>query len=131
MSHFGDSEAYYRQMRALFACVSEQYPSTLEAIGRANITIRLRTTGPDAAIVVHGRQRPVVTTFGDDEVAADLEIGMTGDTFHRILADELGLRQALGSGEVQVKGPIWKALSLGDLFTVCQRCYPAIDGKDR
>lgn len=131
MSYFHDSETYYRQMRALFAAISEQYPSTLEAIGRANMNIRLSTTDPDAAIVVHGRKRPVLTTFGDDDVTADLEIQMAGDTFHRILLDQLSLRQALGSSQVTVRGPIWKALSLGDLFTVGQRCYPAIVGQDQ
>ncbi len=130
MSYFSDSETYYRQMRALFAAISEQYPLTLEAIGRANLNIRLTTTDPAASIIVHGRKRPVLTTFGDDDVMADLEIQMTGDTFHRILLDELSLRQALGSGEVTVRGPIWKALSLGDLFTVGQRCYPAIVEQD-
>jgi len=131
MSYFHDSETYYRQMRALFAAISEQYPSTLEAIGRANMNIRLSTSDPVATIVVHGRKRPVTTTFGDDDVTADLEIEMTADTFHRILLDQLSLRQALGSSQVTVRGPIWKALSLGDLFTVGQRCYPAIVGQDQ
>ena len=81
---------------------------------------------PAAEIVIHGRETPVRTTFGENGVKPDLEIEMSADTFHKILLGELSLKTALGNGQMRVKGPIWKALSLGDLFTVSRRCYPDI-----
>ena len=51
---------------------------------------------------------------------------MAADSFHQILLGDLSLTTALGNGELKVKGPIWKALSLGDLFQVSRKCYPDI-----
>jgi putative sterol carrier protein len=68
----------------------------------------------------------VRTTFGENGVKPDLEIDMTSDTFHKILLDEMSLRTALGNGQMKVRGAIWKAMTLGDLFTVSRKCYPDI-----
>jgi putative sterol carrier protein len=86
----------------------------------------MRTSGPAADIVIHGRERPVRITYGDNGAKADLQIEMAADTFHRILLGELSLKTALGNGQMKVKGPIWKAMSLGDLFHVSRLCYPDI-----
>lgn len=126
MPFYSDTEAFYESMRELFACVQDNYPKATESIGNARVNIRLRATGPAGDIVIHGRERPVVTTFGEDDVKLDLEIELAADAFHKILLGELSLRQAMGNGQVKVKGPIWKALSLGDLFAVSQKCYPGI-----
>jgi putative sterol carrier protein len=128
MPYYSDSESYYVNMRILFACVKEKYGKATESISKANVNIRLRTTSPAADITIMGREKPVRTVFGEDGVKPDLEIDMAADTFHRILLGELSLKTALGNGQLKVKGPIWKAMSLGDLFTVSRWCYPDIIG---
>ena len=126
MPYYSDVESYYANMRTLFACVQEKHSKATESIGKANINIRLRTTAPAAEITIMGREKPVRTTFGENGVKPDLEIDMAADTFHHILLGELSLTTALGNGQMKVKGPIWKALSLGDLFSVSRVCYPDI-----
>lgn len=126
MPYYSDSESYYANMRTLFACLKENHPKATDAIGRSKMNILIRTTDPAADIVVLGRERPVRTTFGENGVKPDLEIHMTADTFHRILLDDLSLRTALGNGLMKVKGPIWKAMTLSDLFHVSRKCYPDI-----
>jgi len=126
MPFYSDTETYYENMRALFACVRTNYPRATEAIANARINIRVRTTAPDANIIIHGRARPVTITYGENGARPDLEIDLTADTFHKILLGEFGLRQTLSGGKMKIKGPIWKAMSLGELFKVTRQCYPDI-----
>jgi hypothetical protein len=126
MPFYSDSESYYASMRSLFQCVRANYPKATESIGAARINILLHTTGPAGDILIHGRERPVAITYGANGAKPDLQIDMAADTFHRILLGELSLKSALGNGQMRVKGPIWKAMSLGDLFTVSRKCYPDI-----
>jgi putative sterol carrier protein len=126
MPFYRDTESYYSNMRTLFACVQENYPRATEAIGKSKINIRIHTTAPAADVVILGRETPVRTTFGENGVKPDLEIEMAADTFHKILLGDLSLRTALGNNQLKVKGPIWKAMSLGDLFHVSRQCYPGI-----
>lgn len=126
MPFYSDSESYYANMRTLFACVQERFPKATEAIGRSKINIRVRTTGPAADVIILGRETPVRITYGENGVKPDLEIELTADTFHKILLGDLSLKTTLGNGQMRVKGPIWKAMSLGDLFTVSRKCYPDI-----
>lgn len=113
-------------MQALFACVETSYPKATDAIASAKLTVKLKMREPAAEIVIHGKQKPVKTTFGVDGVKADLEIEMTADTFHHVLMGELPMQKALKSGAMKVKGNIFKAMALGDLIVVSQRCYPEI-----
>lgn len=126
MPYYTSTEQFYANLRALFACVAASYPRSGEAIAAARMVIRLRTTAPAGEIVINGQQRPVQTTFGANGVRADLDIDLTADTLHRILLGELSLTKALGSGQLKVRGPIWKTLALSELFTVGQRCYPGV-----
>ena len=126
MPFYSDTESYYTNMRTLFACVQEKYPKATEQIGKSKINIRIHTNAPAADIIIHGRESPVRTTFGENGVKPDLEIEMAGDTFHKILLGDLSLTNALSNGQLKVKGPIWRAMSLGDLFAVSRKCYPAI-----
>lgn len=126
MPFYTDTEQFYRNLRALFACVAVNYPRASDAIAAAHLIIRLRTTAPAGEIVINGRQKPVETTFGVNSTRPDLDIQLAADTLHRILLGELSLTKALGAGQLKVHGPIWKTLALGELFTVGQRCYPGI-----
>ncbi len=126
MPFYRDSEQLYTSFKALFACVETSYPRAHDAIRAARLVIRLRLSQPAAEIHLDGRQNPVRAAFGPRDVRPDLDIELAADTLHRILLGELTLTKALGSGQMKVKGPILKALTLGDLFTTGQRCYPGV-----
>jgi putative sterol carrier protein len=126
MAYYSDSEAFYGKMKALFACVETKHPQATDSIAGSRLIIKLIMREPQAEIVIDGRQRPVKTTFGVDGVKPDLEVDMEADTFHRVLLGELPLQKAFGSGQMRVKGNIFRAMTLGNLITVSQRCYPEI-----
>ncbi len=126
MPFYADTEQFYSNLRALFACIATSYPRASDAIAAAHLVIRLRTTAPAGEIVINGRQKPVQTSFGVNDARADLDIHLAADTLHHILLGELALSKALAAGQLKVHGPIWKTLALGELFTVGQRCYPGI-----
>ena len=75
---------------------------------------------------LNGRETPFVAHFGPTQGKADLEVGLTADTLHQILLGKLWLTKALGAGKLDVKGPMMKAMALGDLFLKSQKIYPAI-----
>ena len=113
----------------LFACVQENYPKATESIGKRTINILMRTSQPAADIVDPGPGDILSRlSYGEDGVKPDLQIEMSADTFHKILLGDLSLKTALGNGQMKVKGSILKAMSLGDLFTVSRKCYPASSG---
>ncbi len=126
MPFYADTEQFYSNLRALFACVAAHHPRASDAIAASHLVIRLRTTAPAGEIVINGRQKPVQTTFGPAAARPDLDIQLAADTLHRILLGELSLAKALGTGQLKVQGPIWKTLALSELLTVGQRCYPGI-----
>ncbi len=132
MPFYSDSDSYYANMRTLFTCIQENYPKATEAIGKSKINILVQTTAPAGEVMILGREHPVRITYGQNGVKPDLEIEMASDTFHKILLGDLSLKTALGNGQMKVKGPIWKAMSLGDLFVVSRKCYPdIIAGKEQ
>ncbi|MGQ9490723.1 MAG: SCP2 sterol-binding domain-containing protein [Anaerolineae bacterium] len=92
----------------------------------ARLVIRFRLHQPTAEIYIDGRQNPVRAAFGPRDTRPDLDIELAADTLHRILLGELTLTKALSSGQMKVKGPIFKTLTLGDLFATGQRCYPRV-----
>ncbi len=123
---YQDSEQLYASFRALFSCVEASYPRVHDAIRAARLVIRFRLSQPTAEIYIDGRQNPVRATFGPRDVRPDLDIELAADTLHRILLGELTLTKALGSGLMKVRGPIFKTMTLGDLFVTGQRCYPGV-----
>lgn len=126
MAYYKDSEAFYGKMKALFSCVQANHPKATDAIAGSKLLIKLTMREPQAEIVIDGRQQPVSISYGIDGVKPDLEVEMTADTFHRVLLGELPMQKAFGGGQMRVKGNIFRAMALGDLISVSQRCYPDI-----
>lgn len=126
MPFYRDSEQLYASFKALFLCMEASYPRVHDAIRSARLVIRFRLSQPTAEIHIDGRQNPVRAAFGPREVRPDLDIELAADTLHRILLGELTLTKALSSGQMKVRGPIFRALTLGDLFATGQRCYPGV-----
>lgn len=126
MPFYATTEEFYRSLRLLFDCVDTNYPHWGDGIAAARMVILMRTTAPTGEIVFDGRAGAVQVTFGADAARPDLEVSLTADTLHRLLLGELAVGKAFSGGQVKVKGPIWKARGIGDLFVVSQRCYPGI-----
>jgi hypothetical protein len=126
MPFFADTDQLYTCTKVLFAQIEEQDRGAADAILASHLVIRLRCTGPDGEIILNGRQRPVQTTFGPSRLRPTLDIELTADTLHCIMLGEQSMKEALANGKLKVRGPVWKALALADLFHQGQALYPQI-----
>ena len=123
MAVYVDSEQLYTNVEALFALIAEENPGAADAVLASRLVIRLRCTEPDAEITINGRQRPLETTFGPTRLRPTLDIELAPNTLHSIMLGELGLKKALADGLLKVRGPVWKAKALADLFRQAQELY--------
>jgi hypothetical protein len=113
-------------MQTLFARMRDMTPDPMDALVSSRINIRINLTDPFAIININGRRRPVSIDYGSSNGRADLEIGMTADTLHLILLDEYSIKTGFSNGELKVRGPIWKAVSLVDIFNNGRSFYPQV-----
>jgi len=126
MTFYEDVSRLHAVLRRLFDEIESANPRAADLLHRSRLLIRLKTTAPTTDIWINGRQRPLDIYFGHARLHANLEVALTGDSLHQILLGELSLTKALGSGRLQVEGPIWKAKALADLFEQGQAVYPQI-----
>jgi hypothetical protein len=126
MALFADSEQLYIATKALFARIAEEDPGAADAILASHLVIRLRSTEPETEITINGRKRPLQTTFGPSSVRPTLDIEVPADTLHQIMLGEQSMKKALADGRLKVRGPVWKAMALADLFRQGQTLYPEV-----
>jgi hypothetical protein len=123
MAVYADAEQLYTYVEALFALIEDKDPGAADAVLASRLVIRLRCTEPDAEITINGRRRPLETTFGPTRLRPTLDIELATDTLHSIMLGEIGLKTALADGLLKVRGAIWKAKALADLFRHGQELY--------
>jgi len=123
MAVYTDAGQIYRYVQALFALIAEQEPGAADAVLASRLVIRLRCTEPVAEITINGRRRPLETTFGPTSVRPTLDIRLAPNALHAIMLGDLGLKKALADGLLEVRGPVWKAKALADLFQQAQGLY--------
>lgn len=110
----------------LFERLQEENARAAEQMLRSRLLIRLRCYHPTAEIWINGRRRPLSTHFGHQRLHPDLDIALETDTLHDILLGQLSLTKALGNGRLEVRGPLWKAKALADLFRQGQSLYAQV-----
>jgi hypothetical protein len=103
--------------------IAEKNPGATDAVLASRLVICLHFTEPDAEITLNGRRRPLETTFGPTSLRPTLDIELAADTLHDIMLGELGIGKAVTGGLLEVRGPIWKAKALADLFHQGQQLY--------
>jgi len=126
MPIFSDTEQFYACMRAVFARMGQDDPSAGKAISRAGLILRLTLHDPPAQITIDGRHNPLQISYGPSSLRPDLEVALSSDTLHKILLGQLNGMSALGAGLLTVRGPVLRALMLGDLFGHLQAVYPGV-----
>jgi hypothetical protein len=126
MPVFPTSDQLLQTLEMLFERVQDGYPDTMRKVSSARVIIRFRCHDPQAEITMNARKNPVQFDFGETKFRPDIDIELSGNILHAILLGEIGLSKALGMGELKVKGPVWKAFVLQDVFQHGQALYPAI-----
>jgi hypothetical protein len=126
MPVFQTSDQLLKTLEMLFERVQDGYPDTMRKVSSARAIIRFRCHNPQADITMNARKNPVQFAYGETKLRPDIDIELSGDILHAILLGDVGLSKALGMGELKVKGPVWKAFVLQDVFQHGQALYPAI-----
>jgi hypothetical protein len=126
MGIYRDTEKLYRVLRAFFAQIQSENPEAAEAVSKARLILRLRTSDPFAEVTINGRKNPPEITYGMSTLRPDLEVDLSAQALHSILLAELPLGKAVSSRQVKVRGSIWKSFVLEGIFQSGQAIYPQI-----
>jgi len=125
MAVYQSSEQFYQVMDEVFAYVI-QHPQHIESFTRSNLVIRMRTTDPEAEILLDGRQPPLQVFFGPTPGRANLEISLTADLLHEMWLGRESTHMAFYSGRIRTAGNLLKAMQLSEVFAEAERIYPTI-----
>ena len=126
MVYYKSADQIYTILRALFESLRDENPNPVDTLVATRLNIRISLTDPEAQITIKARQPPVEVIYGEADGRADLEIGMTADQMHLILLDEYSIKTGFTNGELKVRGQVWKALSLADIFIKGRTYYPKV-----
>jgi hypothetical protein len=128
MAVFADQEQFYAVMQEVFDYVV-RHPQHTETFTRSNLVIRMRTTEPDAEILLDGRQPPLEVFFGPTPGLANLEVAMPADLLHALWLGKESTHKAFYTGRIRTTGNLLKAMQLGEVFQEAERIYPTVARK--
>ncbi len=126
MPFFANTKQLYVCAEQLIYRIQEEDPRASDAMAAARVAIRLNVSEPSGEIVINGRSRPVTAHFPPGHIQPDLDVYLSGDTLHQILLGQLGMQQAIARKLLQVKGPVFKVMTLAPLLQKSQQIYPLI-----
>ena len=126
MTIYASDTQLYSCFERLFAVIENHDPQAANALLKASLAIRFDCVAPRASITIHAPRAPVNVLYAPNDVRPASEIGRAADTLHCLLLGSIRLSKAVGSDLLDMKGPVWKTLALGDVFHSAQQLYPAI-----
>ena len=125
MPVYATADELYTVLQEVFAQVNKK-PAQIESFTSSNLVIRMRFSGPEAEVLLDGRQPPLEVFFGTRPGKADLELAMAADLLHQIWLGQAKLKEAFFGGQIQTKGNILRAMKLTDLFQEAENAYPLV-----
>lgn len=126
MPIYASDTQLYTCFQTLFGIIEAHDPKAADALLKASLAITFNCNTPAASITIDARRAPVQLAYGPTDVKPTIEVGLTADTLHCLLLGEIRLAKAIGSELVDLKGPVWKTLSLADIFHYAQQFYPGV-----
>ncbi len=126
MSVFENSDQLYNVLKITFSRMHQKYPEAAKKVTRSRLLLRMRTSSPTTETNINGRHNPAEVTYGPSTQRADIELDLPAEMLHRILMGELSLKTAYASGKIKLRGPLWRALILADIFQYSQAVYPQV-----
>ncbi len=128
MAVFQDEAQFYRVLKEVFDAIARRPEHTM-SFTRSNLVIRMRTTNPEAEVLLDGRQPPLQVFFGPRPGLANLEITMPADLLHDIWLGRESTHKAFYTGRIRTTGNLLKAMQLGEVFQEAERAYPSVARK--
>jgi len=126
MSVFSSSEQAYAVMKTLLDRIKEKDPKAAQQLVNSRLILRLRLRQPEAEITINVRHNPLEFEYGHSSLRPDLQLDVSADALHYILTGQLRFSKVLGSGQLKLHGPVWKAFVLQDLLRHLQALYPLV-----
>ena len=126
MTIYRDSDQLYSTLRLLFDQVGQTSDQVGQTLSKSRLIIRLWLTSPPAEILLDGRKNPPQVIYGASTLKPDLDIELSANALHFILLGELTLGRALSTGQLKVRGPVWKSFILEEIFHRGQALYPQV-----
>lgn len=117
---FRDAKAVYDRLGPLFRELLDDPDYGYMAKGSV---IRFRLTEPEAVLKLNCRKAPAEITCGEHDGPADLDLGMPAALLHEVLSGKSGLGDAYRQGLIQVRGSVFKLISLKPLLDAAARLY--------
>lgn len=121
---YADADQFRALFGLLFSGIEESDPDGMDPLIEEQMVICFAVRKPDVEMWVDGRAKPIVTSFGPNDVPATLTAKLTGNTLHELLLGSLPLGKALWRRRLKVKGSKTKAMRLESLLHACQAAYP-------
>jgi hypothetical protein len=128
MPVYADQHQFYAVMKEVFDYVV-QHPQHIESFTRSNLVIRMRTTQPEAEILLDGRQPPLEVFFGATPGLANLEVSMPADLLHEMWLGKESTHKAFYTGRIRTSGNLLKAMQLAEVFQEAEHIYPTVARK--
>lgn len=127
-SVFADDTQFYAVMKEVFDYIA-QHPQHIDSFTRSNLVIRMRTTGPEAELLLDGRQPPLQVFFGPTPGLANLEVALPADLLHEMWLGRESTHTAFYTGRIRTSGNLLKAMQLAEVFREAERIYPTVARK--
>jgi hypothetical protein len=103
-----------------------QRPDALAGLLVSKLRVCFKCVQPAGEIWLDASGRALQVAFGPRPgVRADMELSLSADTLHGLLARELSLKKAMGGGLIRVRGPAWRLPVLVKLIQAGRDYYPA------
>ena len=128
MAVYADAEQFYAVMKEVFDFVV-QHPQHIDSFTRSNLVIRMRTTEPDAEILLDGRQPPLQVFFGPRPGWRTWRSRCRPTCCTTCGWDKESTHKAFYTGRIRTSGNLLKAMQLGDVFQEAERIYPTVARK--
>ncbi|MFL5839086.1 MAG: SCP2 sterol-binding domain-containing protein [Thermoleophilaceae bacterium] len=112
MGHFKDDDDVYRFIGRLFQEMAAD-PELAPQFKKANTVMQYRLTDPESQITVEAcPQREIQVDLGPSDLDPEVIMTMDADTAHLFWLGKVNITAALGSGQIEAKGPVAKILKL-------------------
>jgi putative sterol carrier protein len=112
MGHFKDDDDVYRFIGRLFQEMAAD-PELAPQFKKANTVMQYRLTDPESQITVEAcPEREIQVDLGPSDLDPEVIMTMDADTAHLFWLGKVNITAALGSGQIEAKGPVAKILKL-------------------
>lgn len=117
---FRDTKAVYDRLGGLFKALLADPDYGRMARGSV---IRFRLSEPAAELRLNCRKDPAEVHCGASEGPADLELALPAGLLHEVLSGKAGLSEGYSDGRIQVRGSVFRLITMKPLFDAAARLY--------